>query len=815
MAKKITKEEFKQEYLRILKERYSAMPSECTPQQKYKALVQYTYAVAAGVRQDTIQRHTAQKPKKVYYFSMEFLIGQLLENYLINLGIRDVVEDGLWDLGEDFEDLCAIEPDPGLGNGGLGRLAACFLDSMATEGISGVGMGLRYRFGLFRQRIESGYQIEEPDAWLSDGFPWEMKRMDRAVEVHFGGYVDRQLREDGKLNFEHKNYSSVMAVPYYIPIVGYGAKDVNVLKLWKAQPAHDAINLDAFNRGDYKEALAERSEIEAITSLLYPNDNQEAGKYLRLKQEYFLVSAGVQSIFREYKDRYGNNRWAEMYEHVSIHTNDTHPALCIPEMMRILLDEKGFEWDEAWEITTKTCSFTNHTILPEALEKWPQDMMRSLLPRIYLIIEEIDRRWSAQLTAGEGDWREAHKKTAVLWDGNVRMADLSIIGSHSVNGVSTIHTEILKNDVFKEFYRISPEKFNNKTNGVTQRRFLIQANPALTGLITDAIGQEWKTDMTKLQQLKDFGSDSAFLDKLQAVKRANKVRLANYIAEHNQIAVNPDSMFDVQVKRIHAYKRQLLNAFKVLDLYFRLKDDPNIEMTPCTFIFAGKAAPGYIYAKEIIKFICSVADLVNGDPVVREKLKVIFVENFSLSNAQLIYPATDISEQISTAGTEASGTGNMKFMMNGAMLLGTLDGANVEILEQVGPYNIKIFGMTTDDIEELNKSGSYHTNQIINSDQSIRRIINSLVDGSFDKSNARFWKIYDAMVSENDQYFVLKDLPAYEEAWDEISGIYRSDRTRWNRISLNNIASSGFFSSDRTIREYAEDIWHINGRAVK
>lgn len=810
MTKNITKEEFKKEFLRILTERYSVAPSECTPEGKYKALVQYVYGVASGLRQSTIQKHTSQKPKKVYYFSMEFLIGQLLENYLINLGIRDAVDNGLKDLGEDLRELCKVEPDPGLGNGGLGRLAACFLDSMAFEGISGVGMGLRYRFGLFRQRIENGYQIEEPDAWLSDGFPWELKRPDRAVEVHFGGFVERQLDENGKLSFEHKNYRSVVAVPYYIPIVGYGAKDVNILKLWKAQPAHDSINLDAFNHGDYKEALAERSEIEAITSILYPNDNQNAGKLLRLKQEYLLVSAGVQSIFSEYRERYGNSRWEEMHEHVAIHTNDTHPSLCIPEMMRILLDEKGFEWEDAWEITTRTCSFTNHTILPEALEKWPQEMVRCLLPRIYMIIEEIDRRWRDTLTAGDDDWREAHRRTAVLWDGSIRMADLSIIGSHSVNGVSSIHTEILKKDVFKDFYRISPEKFNNKTNGVSQRRFLIQANPALTGLITDAIGQEWKTDMTRLAQLKNFSGDEAFLDKLQAAKRANKARLSNYIAEYNHIAVDPDSLFDVQVKRIHAYKRQLLNALKILDLYFKLKNDPNLDITPCTFIFAGKAAPGYIYAKEIIKFVCSVADLVNGDPVISRRIKVIFIENFSLSNAQFIYPATDISEQISTAGTEASGTGNMKFMMNGAILLGTLDGANVEILEQVGHYNAKIFGMTTEDIEELNRTGSYHAQTLINSDPVIKRLINSLVDGTFNASGTKFWKIYDAMVSENDQYFVLKDLPSYTQAWNELTEIYRSERLCWNRISLNNIAMSGYFSSDRTIREYAEDIWHIH-----
>lgn len=809
MTLNIGKEDFKQEYLKILVQKYSEVPENCTPMQKYKALAQYVYSLQSGIRSETIHRNSDNKPKKVYYFSMEFLIGRLLENYLINLGIRDIVDEGLKELGEDLNALCELEPDPGLGNGGLGRLAACFLDSMASVGISGVGMGLRYSYGLFRQKIESGYQFEEPDAWLKDGYPWELIMPEQAIEVHFDGTIEREFR-DGKLLFHHKGYEAVKAIPYHIPIIGYGGEISNLLKLWKAAPMEDTIDLEAFNKGDYERADRVRNEAEAITTILYPDDTLEAGRILRFKQEYFLVSAGIQSIFRDYRSRYGEDAWHEFPDHVSIHTNDTHPAMCIPEMMRILLDKIGMEWDEAWDITTRTISFTNHTILPEAMEKWPKEMMKTLVPRILMIIEEIDRRWSATLTAGEGHWRDAHSETAVIWKGDVRMADLSIIGSHSVNGVSSIHSNILANSVFKDFYRINPEKFNNKTNGVSQRRFLIQANPLLSSLIDETIGQEWRSDMMQLKRLNDFAGDSSFLEKLGHVKRENKARLARYISEKNHIAVDPDSLFDVQVKRIHAYKRQLLNAFKVLDIYFRLKENPDLEIGNCTFIFGGKAATGYAFAKEVIKFICSVADLVNSDPVIRERIKVVFIENFCLSNAQLIYPATDISEQISTAGMEASGTGNMKFMMNGAILLGTLDGSNIEISEQVGMENVKIFGLTTEEIQDIRNRGSYNSRELISSDSRIGRLIDCLVDGTLDESGIKFWKVYDAMVTQNDDFFVLKDFSAYMSAWEDLEDIYRGDRERWRLMSLRNTANSGYFSSDRTIREYAEEIWHID-----
>ena len=805
---KIDKEEFKKDYQKLLIDNYSLSASECTPEELMKTLAQYVYDLGAEARSRTIARHVEEKPKKVYYFSMEFLIGPLLDNYLINLGIRDTVREGLSELGISLDEVCSKEVDPGLGNGGLGRLAACFLDSMATEGISGVGIGLRYRFGLFRQRIESGYQIEEPDAWLENGYPWEMKRQDRAVEVHFGGTVDREYK-DGKLTFEHRDYESILAVPYYIPIIGYGADTVNVLKLWKAQPANEMIDLEAFNRGDYKEALGSKAEVEAITSILYPNDSQEAGRILRLKQEYFMVSAGVTSIFRDYIKRYGNDRYLEIPDHVAIHTNDTHPAMCVPEMMRILIDDIGMDWDTAWDITTRTISFTNHTILPEAMEKWPQDLMKKLLPRLYMIIEEIDRRWRDKLSAMNGNFGDVHANTAVLWDGNVRMANLSIIGSHSVNGVARIHSDILKKTTFKDFYVISPEKFSNKTNGVTPRRFLVEANPNLTKLIDETIGCDWKKDLNLLEKLSDYANDSAFLDKWRRAKRANKERLADYISRTSHIAVDPDSIFDIQVKRMHAYKRQELNAFKVLDLYFRLKDNPGLDVAPCTFIFGGKAAPGYAYAKEMIKFICSVADLVNSDPQVNQRMKVVFIENFSLSNAQLLYPATDISEQISTAGYEASGTGNMKFMMNGAIMLGTLDGANIEIREKCGDENSMIFGLTTEEIDKINHEGSYNSRNFAAADGRIGRLISALVDETFKGSGTKFWKIYDAMISQNDRFFVLKDLPSYAEAWNRLQEIYKNDKERWIRMSIANTAHSGFFSSDRTIREYAEEIWHM------
>ena len=800
------KESFKEEYIRNLAENFSKPLERCAPLELYEGLVDMVLKKAGTIRKDTFMRQVEERQKKVYYFSMEFLIGRLLDNYLINLGIRDVVEQGLADLGINLTELEALEPDPGLGNGGLGRLAACFMDSMASIGVPGVGMGIRYRFGLFRQKIQNGYQVEEPDAWLENGNPWEKSYPEEAVLVPFGGYVERRY-ENGETIYEHKDYTCVKAVPYDVPVVGYGSKNVNILRLWSAQAVHDRVDMAAFNRGDYSAALKEQSEIEAISCILYPDDSMGAGRTLRLKQEYFFVCAGISSIMHQYKKTYGADALHEMPEHVSIHINDTHPTLCIPELMRVLLDEEGLSWDEAWDITCRTVSFTNHTVLPEALEKWSIDLYRSLLPRIYMITEEIDRRWREQLHQEGRDTQEILSATAVLWDGQVRMANLSIIGSHAVNGVASLHTEILKATVFQDFYRMQPEKFNNKTNGISQRRFLIQANPGLTNLITEAIGDGWKTDMAQIARLEDMKNDAAFIEKLRQVKYQNKVRLADYLKKTSGVVVDPNSVFDIQVKRIHAYKRQLLNAFKVLDLYNQIKADPNLEMNPFTFVFSGKAAQGYAFAKEVIKFINSVADLVNNDPVVSQKIRVVFVENFCVSNAQLIYPAADISEQISTAGKEASGTGNMKFMMNGAVTLGTMDGANVEISGLVGMDNITIFGLNSDEVMNYYVNGGYSSREQCKSDARLEKMVSQLTDGTFRQSGQDFWGIYDALMQHNDEYFVLRDFDSYMKAWKSMDKAY-SDTIGWGNMSIVNIARSAFFSSDRTIREYADDIWH-------
>ncbi len=799
------KEDFKIDFIKECIETMAKPPEECSNQEKYEVLVRLVSSKTSRIRTETSQRHAANKEKKIYYFSMEFLIGRLLENYLINTGDLDIVKEGLADLGDSFEELCRCEQDPGLGNGGLGRLAACFLDSMAFLGVPGVGMGIRYRFGLFRQKIVDGYQTEEPDTWLEDGYPWEVKKPDDAVIVKFGGTVDRQYN-NGKMTFTHRDYQVVNAVPYDVPIVGYGARTVNVLRLWRAQPVSEEFDLAAFNRGEYSNAVRHRNDIEAITCILYPNDSNEAGQALRLKQEYFFVAAGIASIIKQYKELYGNNAWAEFPEHVSIHTNDTHPALCVPELMRVLMDEEGLEWVDAWDITTRTVSYTNHTILPEALEKWPIPLVQSLLPRVYLIIEEIDRRYRESFDQTVPGWYDKLQATAILWDNQVKMANLSVIGSYSVNGVAALHTEILKTTVLKEFCDLNPEKFNNKTNGVSHRRFLIQANPGLTRLISSAIGDGWKRDPVKLSELNAFKSDSAFLDGMRAVKRENKERLAEYIYEHNDVAVNPDSVFDVQVKRIHAYKRQLLAAFKILHLYNVIKDDPTVNMRPYTFLFAGKAAQSYAFAKDTIKFINSIADVVNNDPAVEDRMKVVFIENFNVSNAQLIYPAANISEQISTAGKEASGTGNMKFMFNGAVTLGTLDGANLEIREKAGEENFQAFGMSSDEVMSYYVNGGYSAMETAGADPRLKRITDQLVDGFFGKYGS-FWGIYDALLHYNDEYFVLKDFASYIDAWQRLDGIY-GDKERWEAMSLANIAGAGYFSSDRCISEYCRDIWH-------
>ena len=802
-----TKEDFKTEYSLIARAMFRRNPEHLDDNDKFAVLAKLVEREADERVGEENYAEEAKEDKRVYYFSMEFLIGKLMENYLLNLGIRKQAEEGLADLGTDLGKLLEVEPDPGLGNGGLGRLAACFLDSMAALGIKGDGMGLRYKFGLFKQKIVSGYQIEEPDAWLDEGYIWETAKPYDSVIVKFGGKVDRTYK-DGHMEYKHVDYTTIRAVPYDVPILGFGGKTVNTLHLWDAQPVHDTIDMDAFNAGNYSEAMKERSEIEALTSILYPDDTNGIGKQLRLRQEYFLVAAGIGMIIREYKARYGTDQWDKFPERIQIHINDTHPTMCIPELMRVFIDEEGLEWDDAWELIKATVSFTNHTVLPEALERWPIPYFQQLLPRIYMIIDEINRRWQAYLPTDVEDWHSLSRGTSPLWDNEVKMANLSVIGSHSINGVSALHSDILTKTVFKQFYGLIPERFNNKTNGISHRRFMMQANPGLADLIDRTIGTDWQTDFEQIKKLEAYAQDSAFLDELMAVKRQNKLRLAEYIKENMEIEVDPDSVFDVQVKRMHAYKRQLLNGFKILDLYNRLKENPDLPIQNYTFIFAGKAAQGYAFAKEVIKFITSLADMINSDPVVSKRIKVVFIENFRVSNAQLIYPAADISEQISTAGKEASGTGNMKFMMNGAITLGTMDGANVEISQLAGMDNICIFGYSSDETDNFYRHGGYSAQNCVNGDYRLRRITSQLVDGTFRRSGYDFWGIHDALLGANDEYFVLGDFDSYVKKWEEMDGIY-ADRQRWARMSLANIANSAFFSSDRTIAEYAKDIWHI------
>ena len=799
-----SKEGFKREFTRIAEDLFNIPTEKLSNKDLFEVLTRVIYHETA-LRRDAFTDPSAPVTKKVYYFSMEFLIGKLMENYLINLGIRDFAAEGLKDLGADLDEICAVEPDPGLGNGGLGRLAACFIDSMAALGIRGDGMGLRYKFGLFKQKIESGHQIELPDAWLDEGYTWERAKPYDSVLVRFGGRVERTYK-DGEMEYNHVDYSMVRAVPYDVTVLGFGGITVNTLHLWDAQPVHDTIDMEAFNAGNYSKAMKERSEIEAITSILYPDDRQGIGKKLRLRQEYFLVAAGIGMIIREYKAKYGTEEWDKLPERVQIHINDTHPTMCIPELMRVLMDEEDLEWDDAWKITKATISFTNHTVLPEALEKWRITEFQELLPRIYMIIDEINRRWQASLPPEDENFHVISRETSALWDGEVKMANLSVIGSHSVNGVSALHSDILTKTVFREFYKLDSTKFNNKTNGISHRRFLIQANRPLTRLINETIGTKWHSDFEQISKLNAYASDSAFLDKLAAAKRENKLRLADYVRKNMEIEIDPDSVFDVQVKRLHAYKRQLLNCFKILDLYNRLKENPDLPINNYTFVFAGKAAQGYVFAKEVIKFINSIADVVNSDPVVSKKIKVVFIENFCVSNAQLIYPAADISEQISTAGKEASGTGNMKFMMNGAVTLGTMDGANVEIHQLVGDSNIGIFGYTSDEVENFYRYGGYSAQQFIDNDPRIRRMTDQLVDGFFSRSDYNFWGIRDALTTSNDEFFVLGDFDPYVKKWEELDKIY-SDKEKWQAMSLANIANSAFFSSDRTIREYAEEIW--------
>ena len=773
---------------------------------RFNALAKLVAEKARTVATKSDARATAEGKKRVYYFSIEFLIGRLLDNYLLNFGVRDMVAEALDDMGFDLSVIENQEPDPALGNGGLGRLAACFLDSMAAEGIAGYGNGMRYRYGLFKQEIVNGSQVEATDEWLTHGYPWEVRRQDKAVTIKFGGRVEG-FEENGRTFYRTVDTQDILAVPYDIPVVGYAGETVNKLRVWAAEPVEEHFDLEAFNRGDYALADAERAEAEAISAILYPNDAGEHGRLLRLKQEYLFVSAGIYSLLDTFEKEHGEN-WELLPQFVAIHTNDTHPAMCGPELMRILIDEKKLEWDDAWNIVTQVVSYTNHTILPEALEKWPIGTFSKLLPRVYQIIDEISRRWHESFDTTQEGWQERLRQTAILWDGEIRMANLSVICSHSVNGVAKIHSDIIKNIVLKDFYAITPEKFNNKTNGISHRRFFAEANPTYAKLVTEAIGDGWLKDAFELGKLKEFQNDTEFLKAVGASKRANKERLAAYVKAETGLVIDPNTVFDVQVKRFHAYKRQLMNIMKVMDIYNRRIADPNFHVTPTTFIFSGKAASSYTFAKETIRLINSVAEVINNDPRVNEVMKVCFIPNFRVSNAQLIYPAAEISEQISTAGKEASGTSNMKLMMNGAITLGTLDGANIEIADLAGRENEAIFGLTAPEVEQLWASNSYFAWDTLNGDRErLGCVMDELKDNTFAGLSGNFESIYNELMNNNDPDLVMADFRSYVDAWEKLTNSY-GDQESWNRKALLNTASSGWFSSDRTIREYRDEIWH-------
>lgn len=804
-------ETFKEAYLKKLIEGDGISLDEATAWDKFVALVMLLKEKISYYR--ALNKNSLTQGKQIYYFSMEFLIGRLLYNYLVNFKIEKIVKEGLAELGIKLEELLDQELDPGLGNGGLGRLAACFLDSLAFLGIDGHGNGIRYRYGLFEQKIVSGNQVEVADNWLKNGYPWETRKPDKAVTVKFKGNVRSEVQA-GRLVFIHENYEPVLAVPYDVSIISYdNPRYVNNLRLWSAETISSELDLASFNRGEFKQATSFKSEVEAISYILYPDDSSRAGRELRLKQEYFFVAAGLATIVRSYKKRYGPRSFPDFSRRVAVHINDTHPVLCIPELMRILIDEEGLDWDEAWNITVNTMSFTNHTVMPEAMEKWPMDMLKNLLPRIYMIIEEIDRRFKEDLKHRFMDDEEVIGNTHIFKDGCIWMTNLAIIGSSSINGVAQLHTKILKDQVFKEFYRVFGYKFNNKTNGVNHRRFLLAANPGLAGLITEAIGPNWQEDAGELKKLHVLKDDSAFLERLGRVKYENKCRLAANLKKKYGLSLDPSSVFDVQVKRIHAYKRQLLNVLKIMHLYNVGLTDPDKLTDSQTFIFGGKAAPGYHYAKTVIKLIHCLSKKIEQHPRISSKLKVVFVENFNVSQGEAIYPAAEISEQISTAGKEASGTGNMKFMMNGALTLGTLDGANVEIREAVGDENIFIFGLKAEEVLAYTHSGGYKPWDEYHGNPALQTCVDQLNSNFFDEMGEEFRTLYDSLLIYHDEFFILKDFSPYLERYGQLLELYRNQR-EWNRISLHNIANSGIFSSDRTIREYADWIWKIHYRTI-
>ena len=813
------KEAFKKDVEQNVKQLFRKTVDEASQQELYQAV---SYVVKDAIIDDWIatqKQYEKDDPKIVYYMSMEFLLGRALGNNLINMTAYKEVKEALEEMGLNLNELEDQEPDPALGNGGLGRLAACFLDSLASLGYAAYGCGIRYRYGMFKQKIKDGYQEERPDNWLKNGNPFELRRPEYAKEVRFGGNIRVEYDDKtGDIRFKQENYESVLAVPYDYPIVGYDNHIVNTLRIWDAEPIVD-FQLDSFDRGDYHKAVEQQNLAKTIVEVLYPNDNHYAGKELRLKQQYFFVSASLQAALAKYKKHHDDIH--KLPEKMTIQMNDTHPTVAVAELMRLLLDEEGLGWDEAWEITTKTCAYTNHTIMAEALEKWPIDLFSRLLPRVYQIIQEIDRRFVAKIREMYPGNEEKVAKMQILRDGQVKMAHLAIVAGYSVNGVARLHTEILKKQELRDFYEMMPQKFNNKTNGITQRRFLMHGNPLLADWVTDKLGtKDWITDLSLMSGLKKWVDDEEALKEFMSIKYENKVRLAKYIKEHNGIEVDPRSIFDVQVKRLHEYKRQLLNILHVMYLYNEIKEHPEISFYPRTFIFGAKASAGYIRAKQIIKLINSVADVVNNDRSINGKLKVVFIEDYRVSNAEIIFAAADVSEQISTASKEASGTGNMKFMLNGAPTLGTMDGANVEIVEEVGAENAFIFGLSSDEVINYENNGGYNPMDIYNSDADIRRVVNQLVDGTYSQGDKEMYRdLYNSLLtaqggSKADTYFILKDFRSYADTQKKVEEAYR-DKDRWAKMALLNTASCGKFSSDRTIQEYVDGIWHLDKVTVE
>ena len=815
--KQFEKEEFKKSVKENVKFLYRKTLEEATQEQIFQAV---SYTVKDVIIDNWLKSQKAyekQDPKIVYYMSMEFLMGRALGNNLINLGAYGEVKEALEELGLDINCIEDQEPDPALGNGGLGRLAACFLDSLATLNYCAYGCGIRYRYGMFKQEIRDGYQVEAPDNWLKNGYPFELRRPEYAKEVHFGGYVRVEwdpVKNENK--FIHEGYQAVKAVPYDMPITGYNNDVVNTLRIWDAEPIVD-FNLDSFDKGDYHNAVEQENLARTIVEVLYPNDNHMAGKELRLKQQYFFVSASLQAAIAKYKKTHDDI--TKLHEKVVFQMNDTHPTVAVAELMRILIDEEGLGWDQAWDITTKCCAYTNHTIMSEALEKWPIELFSRLLPRVYQIIEEINRRFILEIQQKYPGNFEKVKKMAIIYDGQVKMAHLAIVAGYSVNGVAKLHTEILKKQELKDFYEMMPEKFNNKTNGITQRRFLLHGNQLLADWVTDHIGPEWITDLSQISKLKVYVDDEKAQQEFMNIKYQNKVRLAKYILEHNGVEVNPRSIFDVQVKRLHEYKRQLLNILHVIYLYDQIKKHPEMDFYPRTFIFGAKASAGYARAKKIIKLINSVADVVNNDASIEGKLKVVFIENYRVSNAEMIFAAADVSEQISTASKEASGTGNMKFMLNGAPTLGTMDGANVEIVDEVGKENAFIFGLSADEVINYENNGGYDPRVIYNTDDEIRQVLTELVNGTFSSDTELFRDLYNSLLNQNggeraDQYFILADFRSYAAAQKKVEEAYK-DEKGWARMAMLNTACAGKFTSDRTIQEYVDDIWHLDKVFVK